>query len=120
MTKQEAIFEQSVHDAVIRAVTEISGDVKALLEDALSRESNDTARSMLRSMQPQRFLCIIHNTVLLSDHLFGMEYLIKPFRTQKAQLQAGFPQGAAVVIRLFRHLGGIFIANVRVQRCYQH
>lgn len=50
MTKQEAIFEQSVHDAVIRAVTEISGDVKALLEDALSRESNDTARSMLRSM----------------------------------------------------------------------
>lgn len=50
MTKQEAIFEQSVHDAVIRAVTEISGDVKALLEDALSRESNDTARSILRSM----------------------------------------------------------------------
>ena len=50
MTKQEAIFEQSVHDAVIRAVTEISGDVKALLEDALSRESNDTARSMLQSM----------------------------------------------------------------------
>lgn len=50
MTKQEAIFEQSVHDAVIRAITEISGDVKALLEDALSRESNDTARSMLRSM----------------------------------------------------------------------
>lgn len=50
MTKQEAIFEQSVRDAVIRAVTEISGDVKALLEDALSRESNDTARSMLRSM----------------------------------------------------------------------
>lgn len=50
MTKQEAIFEQSVHDAVIRAVTEISDDVKALLEDALSRESNDTARSMLRSM----------------------------------------------------------------------
>lgn len=50
MTKQEAIFEQSVYDAVIRAVTEISGDVKALLEDALSRESNDTARSMLRSM----------------------------------------------------------------------
>lgn len=50
MTKQEAIFEQSVHDAVIRAVTEISGDVKALLEDALSRESSDTARSMLRSM----------------------------------------------------------------------
>lgn len=50
MTKQEAIFEQSVHDAVIRAVTEISGDVKALLEDALFRESNDTARSMLRSM----------------------------------------------------------------------
>lgn len=50
MTKQEAIFEQSVHDTVIRAVTEISGDVKALLEDALSRESNDTARSMLRSM----------------------------------------------------------------------
>lgn len=50
MTKQEAIFEQSVHDAAIRAVTEISGDVKALLEDALSRESNDTARSMLRSM----------------------------------------------------------------------
>ena len=50
MTKQEAIFEQSVHYAVIRAVTEISGDVKALLEDALSRESNDTARSMLRSM----------------------------------------------------------------------
>ena len=50
MTKQEAIFEQSVHDAVIRAVTEISGDVKALLEDAFSRESNDTARSMLRSM----------------------------------------------------------------------
>lgn len=50
MTKQEAIFEQSVHDAVIRAVTEISGDVKTLLEDALSRESNDTARSMLRSM----------------------------------------------------------------------
>lgn len=50
MTKQEAIFEQSVHDAVIRAVTEISGDVKALLDDALSRESNDTARSMLRSM----------------------------------------------------------------------
>lgn len=44
------IFERAVHDAVIRAVTEISSDVKGLLREALDRETNQTAKSMLTSM----------------------------------------------------------------------
>ena len=50
MNQNEALVRSSVHDAVIRAVTEISADVKGLLEDALARETNDTAKSMLSSM----------------------------------------------------------------------
>ena len=50
MTNQNTIFEKAVHDAVIRAVTEVSGDVKGLLKEALDRETNHTAKSMLTSM----------------------------------------------------------------------
>ena len=50
MNQHEELIRQSVYDAVIRAVTEISADVKGLLEDALARETNDTAKSMLTSM----------------------------------------------------------------------
>lgn len=48
--QNEKLIRQAVHDTVIRAVTEISADVKGLLEDALLRETNETARSMLGSM----------------------------------------------------------------------
>lgn len=44
------IIRTAVHDAVIRAVTEISSDVKELLKAALDRETNETAKSMLSSM----------------------------------------------------------------------
>lgn len=44
------IMMKEVHDAVIRAVTEISEDVKGLVAEALERETNDTAKSMLSSM----------------------------------------------------------------------
>ena len=50
MNPHEQLIRTSIHDAVIRAVTEISADVKGLLEDALSRETNETAKSMLTSM----------------------------------------------------------------------
>ncbi len=50
MSRQDEIFEKAVHDAVICAVTEISGDVKQLLKEALEHESSDTAKSMLASM----------------------------------------------------------------------
>lgn len=50
MNEHEAVVRSAIHDAVIRAVTEISEDVKGLLEDALARETNDTAKSMLASM----------------------------------------------------------------------
>ena len=50
MNPNEELIRTSVHDAVIRAVTEISADVKGLLEDALARETNETAKSMLSSM----------------------------------------------------------------------
>lgn len=46
----EQIFKTAVHDTVMRSVTEISTDVKALLTDALRRETNETAKSMLSSM----------------------------------------------------------------------
>jgi len=46
----EELIRKEVHDAVIRAVTEISVDVKALLEEALAKETNETAKSMLSSM----------------------------------------------------------------------
>jgi len=46
----EQIFKDAVHDAVIRAVTEISADVKDLMAEALERETNETAKSMLSSM----------------------------------------------------------------------
>ena len=49
-TNQDIIFEEAVHNTVIRAVTEVSGDVKGLLKEALDRETNDTAKSMLNSM----------------------------------------------------------------------
>ena len=50
MSANEELIRKSVHDAVIRAVTEISADVKGLLQDALDRETNETAKSMLSSM----------------------------------------------------------------------
>lgn len=43
-------MKTAIHDAVIRAVTEISQDVKGLMEEALARETNETAKSMLSSM----------------------------------------------------------------------
>ena len=50
MKDNEGIIRTNIHKAVIRAVTEISADVKGLLEEALARESNETAKSMLTSM----------------------------------------------------------------------
>lgn len=48
MNKQH--MENAMHEACMRAVTEISQDVKELVADALDRETNTTARSMLSSM----------------------------------------------------------------------
>lgn len=48
MDKQ--LIETAMHHACIRAVTEISQDVKELMQEALNRETNTTARSMLSSM----------------------------------------------------------------------
>ena len=42
MNQNEALVKSAIHDAVIRAVTEISADVKGLLKDALARETNET------------------------------------------------------------------------------
>ena len=43
-------YEKTFYDTIMRAVTEISSDVKKLLEDSLSNETNETAKSMLSSM----------------------------------------------------------------------
>ena len=48
MNQNEALVKSAIHDAVIRAVTEISADVKGLLKDALARETNETAQSILQ------------------------------------------------------------------------
>ncbi len=50
MIHNEQLVRQVVFDSVIRAVTEISEDVKGLLETAFENERNDTAKSMLSSM----------------------------------------------------------------------
>ncbi len=50
MGAYENTVTTAVHDAIIRAVTEISPDVKRLLASALAREDNPTAKSMLSSM----------------------------------------------------------------------
>ncbi len=50
MNQHEKLIRQFVHETVIRAVTEISADAKGLLEDALAKETNETAKSMLTSM----------------------------------------------------------------------
>ena len=50
MLQYEELIYTEVYQAVLRAVTEISADVKGLLEEALARESNETAKSMLSSM----------------------------------------------------------------------
>ena len=44
------LIKDAMHDAIIRATTEISADVKVLLQSALASESNATAKSMLSSM----------------------------------------------------------------------
>lgn len=44
------LVRTAIHDACIRAVTGISDDVRELLGQALERETNDTAKSMLSSM----------------------------------------------------------------------
>ncbi len=44
------LIKSAMHDACIRAVTEISADVKALVRKALDGETNETAKSMLSSM----------------------------------------------------------------------
>lgn len=46
----EQFLRTAIHDACIRAVTEISADVRGLMQAALSRETNSTAKSMLTSM----------------------------------------------------------------------
>ena len=48
MNKEVSI--QALHDTCLRAVTEISADVRGLLQAALDRETNETAKSMLSSM----------------------------------------------------------------------
>lgn len=50
MNKNQALIEKTIHETVIRAVTEISGDVKELMKKALAKETNPTAKSMLSSM----------------------------------------------------------------------
>ncbi len=50
MLQYEELIYTEVYQAVLRAVTEISADVKGLLDEALARESNETAKSMLSSM----------------------------------------------------------------------
>lgn len=50
MNPNEEKLRGEIHTAVLRAVTEISSDVKSLLEDALTRETSATAKSMLASM----------------------------------------------------------------------
>lgn len=44
------LSQTAIHNAVIRAVTEISADVKNLLTEAFTGETNQTAKSMLSSM----------------------------------------------------------------------
>ena len=44
------MIKTAMHAACIRAVTEISEDVKGLVQEALDRETNETAKSMLSSM----------------------------------------------------------------------
>lgn len=44
------LVRAAIHDTCIRAVTGISADVRELLRQALERESNETAKSMLTSM----------------------------------------------------------------------
>jgi fumarate hydratase subunit alpha len=43
-------FQEAVYNTVLRAVTEISADVKHLLKQSLAKESNKTAKKMLSSM----------------------------------------------------------------------
>lgn len=50
MNQHEEKIAVAVHETVLRAVTEISQDVKTLLQSALARETNETAKSMLASM----------------------------------------------------------------------
>lgn len=47
---EKKAWESAVYDAVMRATTEISDDVRSLLERSLQKETNPTAQSMLRSM----------------------------------------------------------------------
>jgi len=44
------LVKTAIHDACIRAVTEISDDARKMLEEALQKETNPTAQSMLASM----------------------------------------------------------------------
>ena len=44
------LVRQAIHDACIRAVTEISDDARGMISEALAKETNETAKSMLSSM----------------------------------------------------------------------
>lgn len=46
----EQLIKDEVYSAILRAVTEVSEDVRGLMKDALERETNPTAKSMLTSM----------------------------------------------------------------------
>lgn len=46
----DRLIEKEVYDAVLRATTEVSDDVRELLRKTLEKESNETARNMLESM----------------------------------------------------------------------
>ncbi len=47
---EKQLIKTAIYDTVLRAVTEISTDVKDLLLEAFDRETNSTAKSMLSSM----------------------------------------------------------------------
>lgn len=46
----EQLIKDEVYKTIMRAVTEISEDVKVLMQEALAKETNPTAQSMLTSM----------------------------------------------------------------------
>jgi len=50
MSLSEKLIYKQIYDTIIRAVTEISDDVKAILQNTLAAETNETAKSMLSSM----------------------------------------------------------------------
>ena len=85
------IIDQEIYSAVLRAVTQISGDVRDLLKAALAQESDPTAQSMLSAMTENLEVALAEDKAVCQSPGYPTCWITHG--------ENNFPMGAADAIR---------------------